>query len=129
MNGRKERMEKILRNEVALIITTEIDDPRMHDLEITAVDMSGDLKNAKVYYAVSADGKEKEAIAKALISHTRFIRGEVASRIEMKFIPEISFREDPLARYERSTEGLFKQIEEERAAEEKKHGDKVTDEL
>ena len=75
-------------------ILREVKDPRLKDafISITAVEVTGDLKFAKVYY--SAMMGDKKEIAKGLKSSAGYIRREIAQRLNLRMTPEFSFHED-----------------------------------
>ena len=76
------------------MILREVKDPRVSEafISITAVDVTGDLKFAKVYY--SAMQGDKKEIAKGLRSSAGFIRRELAHRLNLRMTPELTFFED-----------------------------------
>ncbi len=78
-----------------LLARGEILDDDIAALMITVpeVRVSPDLKNATVYVTPLASGDPKLAV-KALERHKRFIRGEVAHRINLKYAPDLVFRFD-----------------------------------
>jgi ribosome-binding factor A len=64
-----------------------------HSITVPEVRMSPDLKLATVYVLTLGGGEVDEAVTH-LDQHKRFLRGEVAKRISMKFMPELRFRVD-----------------------------------
>ena len=75
-------------------ILREVKDPRIANafISVTAVDVTGDLKFAKVYY--SAMQGDKKEVAAGLRSSAGFIRREVARRLNLRMTPEFTFVED-----------------------------------
>ncbi len=92
-NYRRGRINDEMQKELAMILR-EVKDPRLADafISITAVEATGDLKFAKVYY--SAMMGDKKEIAKGLKSSAGFIRRELAHRLNLRMTPELSFYED-----------------------------------
>jgi len=64
-----------------------------HVVTVPEVRLSPDLKLATVY-VVALGGADTEVVIKALDSHRRFIRGELAHAVNLKFAPDIRFRRD-----------------------------------
>ncbi|GFO81720.1 30S ribosome-binding factor RbfA [Methyloceanibacter sp.] len=64
-----------------------------HSLTVPEVRMSPDLKIATCY-VMPLGGGEANEVVKHLEQHKRFLRGEVAKRVALKFMPELRFRED-----------------------------------
>jgi ribosome-binding factor A len=58
---------------------------------VTGVDISQDLKNAKVFVSVLGSKVEKDKTFEGLKSATPFIRGQLGHALEMRFVPEIEF--------------------------------------
>ncbi len=81
-----------MKHEIADILMRKIKDPRIGFVTVTDVDLSDDLRNAKVF--VSIYGGDKEAVLKGLKSASAFIRSELGRRMTMRCVPEILFRFD-----------------------------------
>ena len=94
MRLRPERVQEALRQEISKIALEEIKDPRIGFLTITKVDLTKDLRYAKVYFSVLGGAKEKALALKGLNSAKGYIKGMVADRISLRLVPEISFRID-----------------------------------
>ena len=92
-NYRRGRINDEMQKELAQVLR-ELKDPRVRDafISITAVDVTGDLKFAKVYY--SAMQGDKKEVAKGLKSSAGFIRREIAQRLNLRMTPELTFIED-----------------------------------
>ncbi len=92
-NYRKGRINDEVKKELSLVLR-EVKDPRLSEafISITAVEVSGDLKFAKVFY--SAMMGDKKEISKGLKSSAGFIRREIAHRLNLRMTPEFSFYED-----------------------------------
>jgi ribosome-binding factor A len=81
------------------VILRKVKDPRVSDafISVTAADCTPDLKYAKIYYsALSGDKKE---IAKGLKAATGFIRRELASSLNLRITPELTFLPDDSVAY------------------------------
>ena len=92
-NYRRGRINDEMKKELSLVLR-EVKDPRLKDafISVTAVEVTGDLKFAKVYY--SAMMGDKKEIAKGLKSSAGYIRREIAQRLNLRMTPEFSFYED-----------------------------------
>jgi len=87
------RVGELVRHALADLLTRgEIIDPVIERAVITVpeVRMSPDLKLAKAYVLPLGGGNAEEIVA-ALNKHTRFVRGEIGHRIDLKYTPEIRF--------------------------------------
>ena len=90
---RRGRINDEVQKELAMLLR-EVKDPRVSDafISITAVDVTPDLKYAKVYY--SAMQGDKKEVAKGLKSSAGFIRRQLAQRLNLRMTPELTFYED-----------------------------------
>lgn len=92
-NYRKGRINDEMRKELSLILR-DVKDPRIKDafISVTAVEATGDLKYAKVYYSVMLG--DKKEIAKGFKASAGYLRRELAQRLNLRMTPELSFYED-----------------------------------
>jgi ribosome-binding factor A len=93
---RQLRVGELIRHELAAILSRgEIHDPVLakYVISVTQVRLSPDLKLATCYIMPLGGQDEKPVIA-ALDQHKRFLRGEIAHRVNLKFAPELRFRRD-----------------------------------
>ena len=106
----KGRINDEVKKELSFILR-EVKDPRLSDafISITSVEVSGDLKFAKVYY--SALMGDKKEIAKGLKSCAGFIRREIARRLNLRMTPEFTFFEDHSIEHGAHISKLLNQIE------------------
>lgn len=94
-NKRTKRIEKELQKEISLILSTEIKDPRINSLvSVTAIDLTKDLEQAKVYISSLGDEEEKDEIIEGLKNASGFIKRELGIRLKLRNIPELIFKID-----------------------------------
>ena len=89
-NYRRGRINDEVQRELAGILR-EAKDPRVKNafVSVTAVDVTPDLKYAKVYYShLQGDSKE---VAKGLKAASGFIRSQIAQRLNLRMTPELTF--------------------------------------
>jgi ribosome-binding factor A len=94
MTQRQEKVEELLKVEISDIIQRELKDPRVGFITVTDVEITPDLRHARVFVSVLGDESQQKASMKALKSASGFIRGELGKRIRMRVTPEIEFRVD-----------------------------------
>lgn len=75
----------------------EIKDPRIGFVTITRVEVSSDLRNAKIYVSIYGSSVEQDATIKVLSSARGYIRSELGKRIRLRHTPEITFKLDTSA--------------------------------
>ena len=91
---RVRRLGELLKEEISKIIRREVKDPRIGFVSLTDVEVSGDLRHAKVYVSVYGNEKEKKDTMKGLKKAQGLIRKLVGERITTYHTPEIIFRYD-----------------------------------
>ncbi len=93
---RQLRVGELIRHELAALLSRgDIHDPviETHMITVPEVRMSPDLRLATVY-VMPLGGRDGEAVVEALDRNKRYVRGEIARRVNLKFAPEIRFRVD-----------------------------------
>jgi ribosome-binding factor A len=108
---RSQRVSHLLKEEVSDIIMNRVKDPRLGFLTVTDVDVTDDLKMARIYISILKE-EERQATLDILNSAKPFIRSELGKRVRMKFIPSIEFRLDTSIQYGARIDRLLKDIEE-----------------
>lgn len=109
---RHDRVEEALKREVSNIIHDELNDPRLGFVTIMKVELAADLRNAKIFFSVLGSDQERIKTKAALDSALGFIRKLAAERINLKFAPEIIFREDKSSEYSTHIEQVLNEIKE-----------------
>ena len=109
-NYRRGRINDEMQKALAEILR-EVKDPRVGDafISVTGVDVTPDLKYAKVYY--SAMRGDKREVAAGLRSSAGFIRRQVAQRLNLRATPEFTFVEDTSIAYGAHISKLLNSIE------------------
>ncbi len=94
MSLRGGRVGEAIKEEISDIIRNELKDPRVGFASITRVEVSRDLRHAKVFVSVFGDEAQKAETIRGLESAAGFIRSEIGKRIRLHHTPEIVFRLD-----------------------------------
>ena len=89
-----------MREEIATFLANDIKDPRILGLvTVTAVEVTRDLRHAKVYVSVMGEPEEQRETFKTLEHASGFLRHELAQRLTVRYTPELEFRfDDSIAR-------------------------------
>jgi ribosome-binding factor A len=93
---RQLRVGELIRHQFAeMLARGDIHDPvvEVHMITVPEVRMSPDLRLATIY-VMPLGGRDEEEVLAALNRHQRYVRGEIARRVNLKFAPEIRFRLD-----------------------------------
>jgi ribosome-binding factor A len=91
---RRERLAEALREVLSELLLTEIKDPRLSGVVVSAVDLSGDLKLARAYFSVFGDDERVRQAADAFQQARGFLRRESGRRMRLHNPPELEFRRD-----------------------------------
>lgn len=91
---RMRRINEVMREVIGSSISSELEDPRIGFVTITAVETSPDLRSARVYFSVLGDEAEREATAAALGSSHGLLQAAVARETHMKRTPTLTFHYD-----------------------------------
>ncbi|HWN81506.1 MAG TPA: 30S ribosome-binding factor RbfA [Candidatus Udaeobacter sp.] len=92
---RPERVGDLLRDEIAAILRSQMNDPRLELVGVTAVEVAGDLQHARVYLSSLDPGADWPALLKVLGRASGFVRGELGRRrLGLKHLPELTFVPD-----------------------------------
>ena len=109
---RQERVAGALKREISNIIHDELKDPRLGFVTITDVELTPDLRYAKVFFSVLGKDQDYKKTKEALESALGFIRRLIAQRIRLRFTPEITFKEDRSAEYSIKIQEVLEEIRE-----------------
>jgi ribosome-binding factor A len=113
---RIERINHLLRQEIADLLTREVKDATLNQsmISITDVDTSPDLRSAKVYFSVYGDEAEIQAAKDHLKRASGFLHHNLKERLDLRYTPHLEFVVDrSLAQGDRIMR-LMRTIEEER---------------
>lgn len=92
---RADRLAEEIKRIVTDILRTEIKDPRINPFtSITRVDVSKDLRYARIYVSILGDQEEQEKTLEGLKNAGGFIRSELGKQIRLRYHPEITFSLD-----------------------------------
>jgi len=114
---RQEKLGELFALELSELLRTRLKDPRVGFASITHVEVSGDLRHAKVFVSVMGTPEEQVATIKTLKHAAGFLRHELASRITLRYMPELAFKLDNSIAEGAHVLELIHQIEQEEQPE------------
>jgi ribosome-binding factor A len=91
---RSRRVEKVaeaVREVVSWAILTELSDPRIKDVTVTYVEMSSDLRQAKVHVSIMGDETKQNLCLRGLQHAAGFLQSKLSDRIDTRYTPRILF--------------------------------------
>jgi ribosome-binding factor A len=110
--SRKDRVTEAIRKEVSVIIHDELKDPRLGFVTITRVEMTPDLRFARIFFSVLGKDEDYKKTKIALDSALGFIRKLISERINLRLAPEIGFEEDRSVEYSVRIQEILNEIKE-----------------
>lgn len=112
---RQARMARRLREDISQILLREIDDPLVRLVTITDVEVSADLKHARIFFSVIPGEQRPPDALRGLRRAAKYIRHRLAETAELRFTPTLDFRYDPTAERAQRIEAILHRLAEERA--------------
>ena len=88
---RTDRIADLILQELAEVLLRKVQDPRLSDITLTSVEVSADLRHAKIYYSLLGDDEKRSKVALGLESARGFVKRELGKRLQLRRIPDISF--------------------------------------
>lgn len=116
-SSRPKRVAEAIRNELSVLLLQKTRDPLLREVAVTAVEMSPDLKRAKVYFSLPA-GKHAGQALKGLNRAKGFFRTQLARQMNMRYTPDLVFFHDRQHEKTERLDELFREIAEKRSSDE-----------
>jgi ribosome-binding factor A len=117
VSRRTERIEDLLRAEISQLILREVHDPRVRLATVASVDVSPDLRQARVNVSVLGDGAQREEVVQALRHARGFIRTQLAHRLRrLRVVPDLDFQLDRGAEYSQHISDLLDHLHDDHDA-------------
>jgi ribosome-binding factor A len=86
-----QKVSEAIREVVSMAILTEVKDPRVRDVTVTFVEVTGDLRQAKVHVSVMGDETQQKLSLRGLQNSAGFLQTKVAKRIDTRYTPRLEF--------------------------------------
>ncbi len=112
MSQRSNQVAEELRKIISMILIDDLSDPRTGFLTITRIEVTADLRFAKVFYSVLGSEEQRESTREALEENLSFIRRLAVQQINMKYAMEIRFEEDRSIESSFQIDTILKKIKE-----------------
>jgi ribosome-binding factor A len=89
--SRAERVGDQIQRELAVLLLQEVKDPRVGMITITAVEVTKEFENARVFYTVMGDQDQREKTAIGLAKASGYLRRELSKRLKLRTTPQLKF--------------------------------------
>ena len=109
---RSSRVNEQVKREIAEILRSEVKDPRVGMVIVTATKVAPDLANAQVFVAITGDDDEKKETLAGLNAAAPFIRSQLSQRMSVRKVPMLRFIRDDSIEYGTRIEQLLSQVRE-----------------
>ena len=113
MGIRSEKVQVQLKREISRILHEDLKDPRIGFVTLTRIDLTGDLRYAKVYFSVLGDDADRRSSVEGIQSASGYIRRLVGERLKLRFVPELVFKLDKSIEYSIDLEKTFERLRNE----------------
>ena len=109
------RLAEQIRIETGGILSRQVHDPGVGFVTLTRVQVTDDLLQARIFYTAMGDPAERKKTARALERALPFIRRALGQRLQLRRVPEITFRYDDSVANQARVEELLEDIKREDA--------------
>ncbi len=116
---RMERISDLMIAEISRILLRKVKDPRVRHVTISDVDVTRDLKTAKVYFSVLPGEVDQKEVLDGLNRAAGYIRSELFHVLRFKSIPRLIFKLDPSIEYGAHIEELLHTLHDGKEEDEK----------
>ena len=104
------KIAEAVREVVSMAILTELRDPRVRDVTVTYVEVSPDLRQAKVHVSVMGDDTRQNLSLRGLQNSAGFLQQKVAKRIDTRYTPKLKFVLDQGVKHSIEVSQLLSQL-------------------
>lgn len=113
------KASEAIREVVSMAILTELRDPRVEHVTVVGVEVTPDMREAKVIVSIMGNESQQRTVLKGLQNSAGFLQSRIADRIETRYIPKLSFVIDDGVKKSVAVQQILEQIAKEREANQK----------
>lgn len=114
---RQQRVQELLFQELSILVGNELEDPELSLMTVTNVVVSRDLRNAKIYVHHDDSETSRRVVLRRLGKATPYIRRQLAQRLTLRVVPELTFHYDDTPERAARVDELLQLIRSERGEE------------
>jgi ribosome-binding factor A len=112
MQGKRlDRVNQLIKEEISTLLQRELKDPRLGFVTVTEVEVSRDLRQAKIFVSVLGEDAQWKASLAALDSARGFIRNWLRQHLDLRVTPELDFRADRSLEHAARIQTLLKKVQ------------------
>lgn len=109
ISKRPQQVADLIHRTLAVSLQRETNDPRLNKISITEVNVSPDLRNARIYYTL-LDKTDLKDVTKALDKGAGFLRQCLAKQVGLRYVPKLEFLYDENLEHAEELAALLSQI-------------------
>lgn len=114
MQGKRlDRVNQLIKEEISTLVHRELKDPRLGFVTVTAVDITKDLRTAKVFVSVLGNDQQWADSLTALARARGFIRNWLRHHLDLRVTPELDFRPDRSMEHAARIQSLLRNLDQE----------------
>jgi ribosome-binding factor A len=110
---RQKQVAELLHQEISQLIQYRTQDPRLGFVTVTDVEISPDLRQARVYVTVLGDDVDAQSTLEGLASASGYFRRELGQSLALRYVPQLSFQIDTSLEYGMHIDEILDSIKEE----------------
>ncbi|HNQ01593.1 MAG: 30S ribosome-binding factor RbfA [Syntrophobacterales bacterium] len=107
---RADRVADLVKQQIAEILRREVHDPRIANITVTDVRLTDDLHSARIYVVELGKDRMSDEVGQGLSKARGFVRRELGKRLQLRYVPELSFFYDSSFEYGSKIDRLLKEI-------------------
>jgi len=111
---RAERVGDVIRNELSVLLLQRTRDPKLRDVSFSRVELSDDLRHAKIFYTVLGQTRKTARVQNSLEKAAGFMRSHLARTLNLRYTPELRFWYDEGADKVQEIENLLSELARQR---------------
>jgi ribosome-binding factor A len=110
---RNARLEGEIRSVLSNLLRFEVNDPRLVDVTVSTIRLSGDRSKAQVFYSVIGDSEQEREVRDGFTAAAPFMRRQLGQRMRLRVVPSLEFHRDTSYEYGDRMERLFDRLSDE----------------
>lgn len=125
--NRVDRLNSLLKEVISEVIKRQVKNPTVSELTtVTRVEITKDLRQAKVFISVIGTSQQKEETLRALVSASGFISVNASKKVVLRFFPTLTFKLDHSVEQQARIQDLLKEIKDEKVTRDQSHDGEVS---
>ena len=104
------KVASAIREVISMAILTDLKDPRVRDVTVTFVEVTPDLRQAKVHVSIMGDETKQNLSLRGLKAAAGYLQAKLNDRIEMRYTPRLEFKLDKGVKHSLEVDRILKEV-------------------